>query len=193
MRSPQQQLLYDRLRSLPERPSEAEIEATVVALVNTALAAKQPLMSVGASLRHAAASLSPGIRKRLREAANAEIIRRSALPEPPITIPLATHDWRTVREAARELGCSEAVLLDRLHQYEHRRRLGWPMFDGYRWLIPAAALDPMRRAAFLLAQPDEEPLPDLLPPACERGPRPRCVPLSIEDSAVESVPKPAKA
>lgn len=187
MRSPQQQSLYDRLRSLPKRPTEAEIETAVAALVNSALAAKQPLMSVGASLRHGAKDMDPGLRERLRDAANALILKRSATPALLPVVPTGTPEWRTVREAARELGCSEAVLVERLRRYEHRRRLGWPMFDGYRWLIPAAVLDPMRRAAFLLAQPAEEPLPDLLPPSCERGPRSASTPLSTEASPVDPV------
>jgi hypothetical protein len=185
MPTPQQKLANELLRSLPARPSQAQFDAALDALVQSAFAAKKPLMSIGATLRHCAELLDPGLRERLRDAAS----KRVLAPAGPIVAPhhpgATAAEWLTVREAAARAGCSVAVLYDRLRSVEHRRRLGWPMWDGFRWSIAAAVFDPARRAAFLLGQPEEEPLADLLPETCERAPRGVKIPLSIDDERAD--------
>jgi hypothetical protein len=181
MRTPQQQLVHDLLRALPKRPTDAQFEAALDALVLSALTAKKPLMAIGATLRHCAAALDPAVRDRLRNEANARVLKPTQPVEVPEVVKSNPREWLTAREAAVLWGCTLAVLYDRLRSQAHRRRLGWPVWDGSRWLIAAAVFDPWRRAAFLLAQPDEEPLPDLLPGTCDRAPRGTKIPLSIED------------
>ena len=158
------------LAALPASPSDAQVSAVVDAITTDALSRSHPLMSVGAVLRHRGARLSPALVQRIRDAAVAalqERLRRDDT-QPPVVEPAETGRWLGVREAAMRLGVDEATLRERLRDPEHRRRYGWPVWDGWRWLIADAAVDPARRAAFLLAQPAEEPQPELLPPFCRR-------------------------
>jgi hypothetical protein len=185
MRTPQQQLVRDLLCALPKRPNDSQFEAAVDALALSALAAKKPLMAIGATLRHCGAGLDEAVRKRLRHEANSRVLQRSQPIEVPDAVKANPREWLTAREAAVLWGCTLAVLYDRLRSPAQRRRLGWPVWDGSRWLIAAAVLDPWRRAAFILAQPDEEPLADLLPATCERAPRGTKIPLIIDDLPAE--------
>jgi hypothetical protein len=185
MRTPQQQLVTDLLRALPKRPSAAQFEAVLDALVLSALAAKKPLMAIGATLRHCPEELDPAVRVRLRNEASARVAKPRQSVDVPEAVAANPREWLTAREAAVLWGCTLAVLYDRLRSPANRRRLGWPVWDGFRWFIAAAVFDPWRRAALLLAQPDEEPLPDLLPATCERAPRGTKIPLSIDDLPAE--------
>lgn len=155
------------LRSAPSTPSADEIALLVDALVKDAETARQPLMSLAATLRHRAGHIQAAHLEEIRAAATAALLRvrsREVERTAPPTLPIG--EWLMVREAAPRLGITEETLLERLRQGEHRRRLGWPMWDGHRWWIATAAVDPERRASFLGAQPAEEPLPELLPASC---------------------------
>jgi hypothetical protein len=158
--------LRQSLRQVSDRSNDLEIEAVAEQLVVDAMTAAKPLMSIGARLRHGVGHLSLATRARLRDAAHRLLRKRreeqvASAPPPP-----SVGEWLTVREAARRQGITEATLLGRLRHAEHRQRLGWPSWDGYRWSIAAAVVDPERRAGFLLSQPDSEPLSHLLPPSC---------------------------
>lgn len=159
--------LRNLLRSAPKSPSADDIAALVDALVADAETARHPLMSLAATLRYRAGHIDEAHREEIRSAAAAALLRirsREVERVSPSAPPIG--EWLMVREAAPRLGITEETLLERLRQREHRRRLGWPMWDGYRWWIATAAVDPERRAAFLSAQPSEEPLPELLPASC---------------------------
>lgn len=159
--------LRNILRSAPKTPSADEIAVLVDALVKDAETAKHPLMSLAATLRHRAGHIEEAHRDEIRSAATAALLRirsRDVERVPPAAPPIG--EWLMVREAAPRLGTTEETLLERLRKGEHRRRLGWPMWDGYRWWIATAVVDPERRAAFLAAQPAEEPLAELLPASC---------------------------
>jgi hypothetical protein len=78
--------------------------------------------------------------------------------------------WLSPEDYARAVGLHLRTVYERLAMWEGRRRLGWPVWDGHRWLIAPAVADPARCAAFLSALPAREPLADLLPPHCTRQP-----------------------
>lgn len=162
--------LRELLRTAPKHPSAEQAKQLVDALVEDAASAKHPLMSLGATLRHRAGHIDEMRREQIREAATASLVRLidQQVVERAVTPAPLVGEWLTAREAARCLGVTEETLLERLRHEVHRRRLGWPMWDGYRWWIAVAAVDPERRATFLAAQPAEEPLKDLLPASCGR-------------------------
>lgn len=168
MSRPTRKSVQQHLASLTEHPSTSSIDSVVTALAADALAAPaHPLMSLAATLRSRAKGLSPELFAVLRERAEIEITTRLAtLPGEDSPLALPRGEWLTVKEAALVLGITEATLHERLRHQHHRRRLGWPMWDGHRFWIATAAVDPNRRAAFLAAQPAEEPLAELLPAHC---------------------------
>lgn len=196
MPRPPRDRLRELLRTLPHAPSAPKFDAVVAALVSDAVLAPHPLMSLGATLRHRARHLPEEVRDRLRDAVHAALLdhRRSAPSAEPAPPPGG--EWLTVREAALALGITEATLHDRLRHPEQRQRLGWPMWDGHRFWIATAAVDPARRAAFLTAQPLQEPLPELLPSACVRQTDGAAVPASgasaPSTAAAESVEGPVR-
>jgi hypothetical protein len=125
-------------------------------------------MSLAATLRTRAKHLPSELVTVLRDRAEVEITTHFAsLTDGDLPFVLPRGEWLTVKEAAAVLGITEATLHERLRHQHHRRRLGWPMWDGYRFSIAAAAVDPKRRAAFLTSQPAEEPLAALLPAHCQ--------------------------
>lgn len=79
-------------------------------------------------------------------------------------------EWLTAREAAELLQVRRRVLVERLHNWEERKRYGWPWWDGHRWHFCSLALKPMSRAIHLSSLPDDEPQPELLPSWCEPQP-----------------------
>jgi hypothetical protein len=179
------------LEQLDDGSADSDYAAVAAMLASDAAVATRPLMSLRATLRHRAGHLGPAELARLRDAVqSALLVSQDERPAP--RAPVLAGEWLTVREAARALGITEATLHERLRHVEHRQRLGWPSWDGYRWSVPARAVDPERRAAFLLRQPETEPLPHLLPAAClrrhERGTHlgGACLPYSPDVAAARS-------
>lgn len=156
--------------SLPTEPSEAELAPVVEVIAADAAPAKYPDKAIGALLRHNAASLRRHVRDRIRVAARDAVFQqRNALAASAVVMPVRPDgEWLTVREAAPRLRIHEGTLYERLKDPEHRRRLGYPRWDGHQWLISSLAVDPATAAAFLATLPDGEPLLELLPPWCIR-------------------------
>ena len=76
--------------------------------------------------------------------------------------------WLFTWEAAPRLRVQEKTLRERLAKWEQRQALGWPVWDGHQWRIPAWAVDSTRCSVLLATLPSREPLPHLLPDWCDR-------------------------
>lgn len=158
------------IHALRPEPTEAELASVVELIAAEAVAARYPDKAIGALLRHNSASLHRHVRDRIRDAARDAVFRqRSAVATAAATVPARTDgEWLTVREAAPRLRVHEDTLYERLKDPDHRRRLGYPRWDGHQWLIPSLAVNPATAAAFLATVPREEPQQELLPPWCIR-------------------------
>lgn len=171
-RLPEIARLREKIARLSTTASQDELAATAGLLAEHVASRPQPDMAIGALFRHnAPAGLSEEVKERVRGEALA-ILARSA--EARRQVGAAEQDleggWLLVHEAAPRLRLQERTLLERLKRWQHRQRLGWPRWDGHRWLIPAPAVDSARAVQFLTTAPEREPLPHLLPDWCERQP-----------------------
>ena len=152
----------------PSRDPDPEALAAIAdSLVEEALKSSSPARSAAALIRHRYADrLNPSALHRLK--AEVAVMLSNSLSRPPEdpTAKGVDAPWLTVKEAARCLRITAATLKQRLRSHDRRRELGWPWWDGHRWLIPGAALCPTRRAAFLCQIPPDEPYPP--PPFADR-------------------------
>lgn len=162
--------LLPRIEELPAFPSDTELQPIVQMLADAAqLAERRPLGSLKALLRHVADELAPAVRERLADLATIELDARGrrAPPEPPAS-KTGAGAWLSLPEAAARIGIGPGTLLRRLEHPEHRRRLGYPQWDGRQWRFPSPALTPETAAACLALLPEHEPLEELLPDCCIR-------------------------
>lgn len=165
--------LLARIEELPPFPTDTDLAPVVALLADSAqLAAKRPLGSLMALLRHVADALAPAVRERLVDLTTTELDARRRVPDTYAAAAVPpTGRWYTLPEAAARLGIGSVTLLRRLERPEHRRRLGYPQWDGRQWRFPSPVLDPDTFAAALAALPDQEPLEELLPDWCIRDGR----------------------
>lgn len=169
MPSATRQQLVGLIAELPQDPSDADL-ASVVRILSSVAARtpKRPAASVQAMLRYSASALPRRLRDRLAKLAidNVRDTAAGAPSNPPPARP--TGVWYTLSETAARLVIGDDTLLRRLDHHEHRRRLGYPHWDAYRWHFSSLAVEPETSAKFLAALPEHEPLEELLPDWCIR-------------------------
>jgi len=157
------------LGGLPDECSEEDLRPVARALATHAASKDQPLKSLAAFERH---NLELPHVPRLIELAKEELplVNQDA---PPREAPAPSMRWLTVEAVASVLpSTSVKALKQRLRMVEGRRALGWAWWDGYRWLIPEPAIDPLTRAGYMAELPSTEPEAHRrqLPEWCERTP-----------------------
>lgn len=169
--SPIKAVLVAKLRALPSGPSEEEVCSLVEALVEHADGAPTRKMgSAQAMLREHGIGIALNVRQRIVELVQAELAQRDR--DRPLAaqaiLPESGGNWYSIEIAAPRLGIQEDVLAKRLHHHEHRRRFGYPRWDGYRWMFSSLMVDPATSAAYLASMPAHEGVPELLPDWCIR-------------------------
>jgi len=148
----------------PRNPSPDEIEATAAKLVANAVRRQSPRRTAAALIRwRYAPALAPEALRRLKEVVTKQLLQEMGVGTQEDAV---DNLWLTVEEAASHLRITPATLKKRLRHRVSRRHLGWPMWDGHRWLIPRAAVDPYTRPRFLAELPDDEPY--TLPPFADQ-------------------------
>jgi hypothetical protein len=153
------------LAALHAESPEADLDRAAETLAVAAAPSRQPRKAVAALLRHHMPARCPDwVCEAVRRKAHTFLDHQSS----GSTTPDTDAGWSTTGEAARILRVRERELRTRLKARSYRQGLGWPWWTGTRWLVPTAALKPGSRAAFINAQPDEEPHPGLLPEWCDR-------------------------
>lgn len=169
MPSPVRQQLLRLTAALPPDPTDPDLQPVTTLLAEVASGApKRAAASVKALLRHGCApELSAATRTRLAELAMLEIGRGRPTDADRPARPVFGA-WYTVGQAASRLEVRVDTLLRRLEQFENRRRLGYPQWDGYQWRFASLAVEPETSAGFLATLPEHEPLEDLLPDWCVR-------------------------
>jgi hypothetical protein len=159
--------IVDLLRGLPARPSPQALEPVAQALADKAAEKRVPLKSVAATLR------THGGHVRLSKATVAELTRRAG--------DILAESRRDNLPTEKPEYCGEeraAILLDlRLDNLRRllidpgqRRLVGYPYWTGSESRFPLAALRSETHHDYVAALPDHDPLPELLPPWCRRGP-----------------------
>jgi len=168
--NPQHHPVRDFFRALPTEPTEEELAPLVSLLADTVSCTARPLASLKAYLRHNAGSLSQEVREQIADRVAADVAsRRTTHPagDSPHSAPVG--DWYSGPRAAARLQMPWRTLRGRLHLAEHRRRYGYPRWDGYEWKFASLAIEPSTAASFAAALPDVEPLEELLPDWCIRA------------------------
>lgn len=178
--------------------SDAATEASAVqTLVDRIVDRSRPEMALAALMRWNAPETMPparreALRERVREALAARRREGVDVPEGAARGQGPGGSWLTVDDVVRDYltHLRAATLLERLRTWEGRRRLGYPQWDGYRWLISSLAVDPATATEYLAAQPAREPLADLLPPWCERQPDDAVGPAAVPPTtaSIEGLP-----
>lgn len=154
------------ITALGEIPSAAELHQAAACIADACAGKRYPSKACGALLRNHGGALAPRVRAQLKQLVEQELeAQRDGSPPVAAVPPLA---WLSVQEAATILRLHPSTLAERLRQRDGRRRLGWPQWDGHRWLIAPQAIDPNTSAVFLAKMPEAEPLASLLPDWCER-------------------------
>jgi len=169
MPSATRQQLLRLTAALPPVPTDPDLQPVITLLADVASRApKRAAASVKALLRHGCSpAVSARTQTRLGELALLELGRaRPAAENLPSRSFLGS--WYTVGQAAGRIEVRVDTLLRRLEQFDHRRRLGYPQWDGYQWRFSSLAVEPETSAAFLATLPEHEPLEDLLPDWCVR-------------------------
>jgi hypothetical protein len=162
------------LATLPRHPAPEELSTAVERLHALLSRRSEGLKSLALYRRHHHTLVAPelwerledALRERLADDFEARLAARTATLEQVGQ----AEAWLSPEDYARAVGLHLRTVYERLAMWEGRRRLGWPVWDGHRWLIAPAVADPARCAAFLSALPAREPLADLLPPHCTRQP-----------------------
>lgn len=166
--APLRALLADLTPASP-REAIASISELLADLVESRT---HPDMAIGALFRHNAPNtLDRSVLETVREEALALLDQRRATgTQLAAAAQIDERDggWLFTWEAAPRLRVQEKTLRERLAKWEQRQSLGWPVWDGHQWRIPAWAVDSTRSAALLATLPAREPLPHLLPEWCER-------------------------
>ena len=121
--------------------------------VSIALQKTKPRMSLAGMVRQHFSN-EPALSERITGIAG-RMIEASISKAAPVPTP--SERWVQLEAAAEILGSSPGKIRSRLADVEYRRLHGWPWCDGRTWYFPAPALDPERRAAFVNAQPADEP------------------------------------
>ena len=162
--------IRELIEQLPADPTQPHLLPIARILALCAAQARYPEKSLSAFRRHRTCD---GVEPRHLD----EIIRlaRDELTsigqgsvQTEATAPNA--EWYSVERTAHALRDSPTTIAGRLRSVAGRRSLGWPWWDGSRWKIPAPAIDPATRAAYMASIPLEEPPAHVaaLPPWCER-------------------------
>lgn len=163
--------LLAQLRQLPKRPSDAQLEPCIGALISYASSARQPAMSAAALLRSQGRAL--GLARPVVERLSAmvtehfrEARRRQDREE------RGKSEHLPLKAAARVLGEEEAVLRAKLIDPRQRRLYGWPYWCGMTFMVPLLACRAETRASYLATLPAVEPaaISETLPPWCRREP-----------------------
>ena len=155
------------LRALSSAPASAELKEAAACIADACAGKRYPSKACGAVLRNHGGDLAPRVRSQLKELVEEELEARRDLSTLSV-VNVPARAWLSVQEAASLLRLHESTLLERMRQRDGRRRMGWPLWDGHRWLIAPQAIDPDTSAVFLAKLPETEPLADLLPNWCER-------------------------
>jgi hypothetical protein len=160
-------LLLDLLRSLPEHPTQAELEPLAQALIAKAGPKPYPLKSVAATLRthRKTILISDDTVRRLccRAGEILEEQRRLALAPAETAA-----EYCGEHAAAALLGDEPARLRRRMIEPAQRRAHGYPLWDGSEFRFPLAALRAETRSTYLASLPGAEPAPEHLPDWCRR-------------------------
>lgn len=169
--SPVKAGLIAMLGTVPSEPTDEDLRPVVEALVEHADSAPTRKMgSAQAMLREHGSRLATDVRERIVALTQAELARREqdrpAMQRNDPAVSGGT--WYSIELAAPRLGIQEDVLAKRLHHHEHRRRFGYPRWDGYRWMFSSLMVDPATSAAYLASMPAHEGVPELLPDWCIR-------------------------
>lgn len=165
------------LADLSVDPDAVNDAVAVQTLVDRIADRSHPDMALAALMRWnvpkaMSAARREALQERVREALAARRREDMHAAETRGRTPEPGGSWLTVDDVVRDYltHLRAETLLERLRTWEGRRRLGYPQWDGYRWLISSLAVDPATSAAYLAAQPAHEPIADLLPSWCERRP-----------------------
>ncbi len=147
-----------RLATCGKHPSDAQLLAFAEEVARKSASKRLPETSAAAYLRHARSSLSQKSHTRL-----CDLVREAqSTLSPAIALPRVESPYCLPAEAAAILRINTRTLLERLKHRIWRQFYGWACFDGHHWQIPRAAILPETRAAFLAAQPNEEPFAHVL-------------------------------
>lgn len=145
-------LLRDRLVRIGPHPPSEDLNDLAGSLARECASKRYPRKSLAAWERHHA---DVPCAERVVALAAEELGRLESdtrvRAEPP------EMRWLTTQAAAAMLGIGIEELRARLRTSEGRYTLGWPWWDGHRWLLPEPALDPRARADYMASLPAEEP------------------------------------
>jgi hypothetical protein len=163
--------LLPLLQQLAPNPDPSDCEEAVERIFTACRTRQSPKKALAVTLQHLGNDgVSPRVLSLLRELVQSRLaVRRRSEPARQVDPP---GRWLTLEAAAALLDLHPNTLAERLRTVRYRRLYGWPIWDGHRWQLATAALDPGTAAVHLAGIPRDEPpaIQLMLPEWCERAP-----------------------
>ena len=129
----------NQVRAVLASGQQLNLTSTIPRMVELALDSERPRVSMAATLRELGIALSPEEREAVLACATRELRRANE----------EGREYISLAEASRVLDLPLGLLRDYMRTVEGRRHLGYPIVIGDLVRIPAAALRPSERTAFL--------------------------------------------